>query len=73
MQQQNLDNKTEFKLLDRINVPRKRDFRIIKDKLPKHRFSVDKAFSNCSTLSYKDKQNIPNLNSTTIVNTKLLT
>jgi hypothetical protein len=49
------DIKSEFKLLEKINVPRKRDFRIIKDKLPKNRFSVDKMMTNNSYTEERDK------------------
>ncbi len=48
MQAENNTGKGEFKLLEKITVPRKRDFRIIKDRLPKNRFSADKIMSNCS-------------------------
>lgn len=58
----NNDSKSEFKLLERIIAPRKKDFRIIKDKLPKNRFSsVDKIMTNSSYMDDRDKENNPNL------------
>ena len=57
-----LENKSSFQLFERINVPRKKDFRIIKDRLPKNRFSVDKIMTNSSYMS--DKENNQNLANT---------
>ena len=51
------------KIMGKINVPRRRDFRNIKEMLPKHRFgenSVGKIMDNKSCCSEKNKENVFN-------------
>jgi hypothetical protein len=48
MPQSENESKGEFRLLDKISVPKKRNFKVIKDRLPKNRFSVGKITSNNS-------------------------
>lgn len=51
------------KIMNKINVPRRRDFRNIKDILPKNRFgenSVGKIIENKSCYTEKNKENVFN-------------
>ena len=47
--------KGSFKLIEKIQVPRKKEFRIIKDRLPRNKFSVDKMIDNSSCFSEKER------------------
>lgn len=59
------------KMIQKINIPKKRDFKMIKDMLPKNRFgqlSVDKITENRSYCEQKNKENVLNF-----VNTNKIT
>lgn len=43
-------------MLDKILAPKKREFRIIKDRLPRNRFNSEKNLGNQSYLSEKEKE-----------------
>lgn len=50
-------------MINKINVPRRRDFKNIKEQLPKHRFgdhSMDKITENKSFCEEKNKENLLN-------------
>lgn len=53
--EEELTNRGSFKLLDKIEAPRKRDFRIIKDRLPRNKFSMDKIGNHSACMSEKDR------------------
>lgn len=54
-----------MKMLEKIQAPKKREFRIIKDRLPRNRFSSEKSLTNQSCYSEKEKENLPNNESIT--------
>ena len=49
---------SSFKILEKIQAPKKREFRIIKERLPRSRFPLEKKTSN--TREIVDKENISN-------------
>lgn len=64
MQEEEGSMRGSFKLIEKIQAPRKRDFRIIKDRLPRNKFSVDKIIDNSSCFSEKErnKENLVTIN-----------
>ena len=72
---QSLSGSSSRRLLEKITAPRKREFRIIKDRLPKNRFETSastKILDNNSCCEYKekDKENMHNFVNSTKVTKK---
>ena len=64
MQEDEGSMRGSFRLIDKIQAPRKREFRIIKDRLPRNKFSVEKIIDNSSCFSEKErnKENLVTVN-----------